>query len=233
MERPFTDVLPAEAMKICAGIGSSTVGPNYCLAGGTGLALQIKHRRSNDLDFILIDHKKKSLDPGLVSVLERIFPEVSLFVNLQESTQLDLTLAGIKITFLAYPFPLINLPVKGAALAPFLKGTLLASPQEIALMKAYSIGRRATFRDYIDLYFLLIEQAVDLAYIEEKAQVKYTTNSKSGFSMKLFLEQLVYTADLADQEAAIKMVFKEGLTVEAIENYLTGRVKEYLKSNFY
>ncbi len=233
MVRSFTDLLPAEAMKICTGIGSSTVGPDYCLAGGTGLALQIKHRRSNDLDFILIDHKKKSLDPDLVSVIERIFPEAPLLVNLQESTQLDLTLAGIKITFLAYPFPLLNPPVKGTALAPFLKGILLASPQEIALMKAYSIGRRATFRDYIDLYFLLIERAVDLAYIEEKVQVKYTINGKSSFSMKLFLEQLVYTADLTDQEAAIKMVCREGLTVEEIKSYLTGKVEEYLKSNFH
>ena len=232
MEFSYADLLPAEAMQICTGIGSSTLGQDYYLAGGTGLALQIKHRRSNDLDFILIDHKKKRLAPDLVSALEKVFTEIPIIVNLQESTQLDLIMAGIKLTFLAYPFPLITPQVKGDSLGSFLKAILLASPQEIALMKAYSIGRRATFRDYIDLYFLFLEQAVDLAYIEEKAPVKYMIDGESSFSMKLFLEQLVYTSDLADKEAAIRMVCKKNLTVEKVENYLAGRVKEYLQSNF-
>ncbi len=120
---------------------------------------------------------------------------------MQESTQLDLNIAGIKLTFLAYPFPLINPPVEGELLAPFLKGVLLASPPEIALMKAYSIGRRATFRDYIDLYFLLFEQIVDLAYIEREARLKYIIN-------------------------------KGELTVEMVESYLAGKVREYLQDNY-
>lgn len=144
-------------MQICTKVGSSTLSREYCLAGGTGLALQMKHRRSNDLDFLLIDHNETVNAPSVISTLEKTFPNTPCRVNLQESTQLDLTLSGIKLTFLAYPFPLINPPVKGDKLAPFLKRILLASPSEIALMKAYSIGRRATFRDYIDLYILLFE----------------------------------------------------------------------------
>ena len=30
--------------------------------------------------------------------------------------------------------------------------------KEIAVMKAYSVGRRATYKDYIDLYFVLKEK---------------------------------------------------------------------------
>ena len=73
---------------------------------------------------------------------------------------------------------------------------------------------------------------VDLAYIEEKTRVKYMINNETSFSMKLFLEQLVYTSDLSDKQEAIKMVCKGDLTVKIVENYLAGKVKEYLRSNF-
>lgn len=232
MSFSYANLLPDEAMQICTKVGSSTLSREYCLAGGTGLALQMKHRRSNDLDFLLIDHNETVNAPSVISTLEKTFPNTPCRVNLQESTQLDLTLSGIKLTFLAYPFPLINPPVKGDKLAPFLKGILLASPSEIALMKAYSIRKRATFRDYIDLYILLFEQVVDLAYIEEKTRVKYMINNETSFSMKLFLEQLVYTSDLSDKQEAIKMVCKGDLTIELVENYLACKVKEYLQSNF-
>lgn len=73
---------------------------------------------------------------------------------------------------------------------------------------------------------------VDLAYIEEKTQAKYMINNETSFSMKLFLEQLVYTSDLSDKQEAIKMVCKGDLTIELVENYLACKVKEYLQSNF-
>lgn len=64
------------------------------------------------------------------------------------------------------------------------------------------------------------------------SQVKYMINNETSFSMKLFLEQLVYTSDLSDKQEAIKMVCKGDLTIELVENYLACKVKEYLQSNF-
>ena len=55
-------------------VGSSTLSREYCLAGGTGLALQMKHRRSNDLDFLLIDHNETVNAPSVISTLEKLSP---------------------------------------------------------------------------------------------------------------------------------------------------------------
>ena len=62
--------------------------------------------------------------------------------------QLTVLVDGVKVTFLAYPFPVLT---------PFVSiGNLnLLSIPEIAPTKAYSIGRCGTYKDSVDLYFVL------------------------------------------------------------------------------
>lgn len=45
-------VLDNSARKVCATLASSELMVRFYLAGGTGLALQLGHRRSLDLDFV-------------------------------------------------------------------------------------------------------------------------------------------------------------------------------------
>lgn len=72
------------------------------------------------------------------------------------------TICGVKISFIAYPFPLIEPLVQGDKIDIRLKGINLASPKEIALMKAYTIGRRPTYRDYIDLLFFTTKKVLSI-----------------------------------------------------------------------
>jgi hypothetical protein len=227
----FSKLISPEAMTICQKLGTSALMKEFCLAGGTGLALQLKHRRSDDLDFFLANGTKAVPVAPLLQTLERIFPNDSYQINLRESTQLDLTILGTKLTYLAYPFPLINPLVEGTSVAPFLKGINLAAPQEIALMKAYSIGRRATFRDYIDLYFLFITKAVELAYIEEHAKQKFIIGGETCFSMKQFLEQISFSMDIPDKLESINMILGKQLSAEDIDNYLSEAAKNYLQKS--
>jgi len=97
--------------------------------------------------------------------------------------------------------------------------------KEIALMKAYTIGRRPTFRDYIDLYFLLKKGIVTLEYILEKAPQKFVIEGEPVFSKKLFLEQLIYTEDIIDKETALISVIGEAPNVDEIESFLTLQAK--------
>lgn len=135
------------------------------------------------------------------------------------------TICGVKIILIAYPFPLIEPLVQGDKIDIRLKGINLASPKEIALMKAYTIGRRPTFRDYIDLYFLLKNGIVNLEYILEKAPQKFVIEGKPVFSKKLFLEQLMYTEDLIDKETALISIIGTAPKVDEIEMFLTRQAK--------
>jgi len=156
----------------------------FVLGGGTGLALQIAHRKSFDLDFFtqkeipnkLLEQVKKIIDLGTVSV-----------DNVDELTLFDKE--QVKITFLRYPFPRVHPLVK-------LENGYVFSVEEIAVHKAYTIGRRGEYRDYFDLYSILRGEYMELDEVVKTAQTVY----QNAFNPKLFIEQLVYFEDLKDLE---------------------------------
>lgn len=159
--------------------------PNFYLAGGTALALQIGHRRSNDFDLF----SPKIIPANLLKKVTRIFFPWKLEVLVNNPNELTILVGGIKITFLHYPFPLLTKLV-------VIKGVKSLSIKEIAVTKAYTIGRRGSFKDYIDLYFILSEKGCLLMEIIRSAEKKYDHN----FNARLFLEQLLYLEDLRDVE---------------------------------
>ncbi len=69
-----------------------------------------------------------------------------------------------------------------------LGGLSLLSIREIAATKAYSIGRRGTYKDYIDLYVILKDGYTSLDAIIRMAEQKFGTN----FNSRLFAEQLLF-----------------------------------------
>lgn len=155
---------------------------DFYLAGGTALALQIGHRISVDLDFFSPHPIKKTL---LTKVEEKLGP-VSVLVNTKN--ELTVTTQGVKITFLHYPFILKYKTVE-TNIVP------LASVADIASMKAYTIGRRRSFKDYVDIYFLLSKECVTLETLISDAKEKYD----QAFNDRLFCEQLTSPDDLDDE----------------------------------
>ncbi|MEW6540757.1 MAG: hypothetical protein AB1402_03950 [Bacillota bacterium] len=106
----------------------------------------------------------------------------------------------------------------------------LATAREIALMKAYTIGRRAAFRDYVDMYFVLKSGAATLEHILQHAPGKFTLHGEALFSARLFLEQLVYTKDVPDREQALNLVLNEVLSVEDVEAFLRDEARRIVRS---
>ncbi|NLI12414.1 MAG: hypothetical protein GX425_07275 [Peptococcaceae bacterium] len=98
------------------------------------------------------------------------------------------------------------------------------------LMKAYSIGRRATVRDYLDLYFLLSRGITSIKEIIQKAPTKFKAGNEPLFSPRLFLEQLVYTDDLEDRNIPVETLPESKTKIAEIEDYLIAAVQEYLES---
>ena len=114
----------------------------WILAGGTGLALHLGHRYSEDLDLF----GTEPFDPaGLaetVSTLGRVR------VQQISADTLHLELNGLRISFLRAQTPFLF------AGTPY-KGLTVADPQDIAVMKVIAIGGRGSRKDFVDLFFYL------------------------------------------------------------------------------
>ena len=156
---------------------------DFYLVGGTALALQIGHRISVDLDWF----GQKPLPKNLLSSLKKFFPGRKILVDVLKTEELTIRIDGVQITFLHYPFPWVDKPVNG-------DGFNLASIKQIAVMKAQTINRRAAFKDYVDLYFVVRDIDVSLQEIIRAAGNAF----KEEFNSRLFLEQLVYMEDIAE-----------------------------------
>lgn len=179
---------------------------NFYLVGGTALALQIGHRISVDFDFF----NSKHIPPNILDRLQKIFGEQEVEVIVNVSYQLTTRVAGVEVTYFQYPY---------SPLLPFItyENMKLLSIPEIAASKAHAIGRRATRKDYVDLYFALKEKHVELQKLIDIAQKKYG----SEFDARLFLEQLLYLDDVPPtpitflkeepDQALMLLVFEEAI----------------------
>lgn len=135
--------LPSEAWELLKKL-DKTVRTHKCvLAGGTGLALQLGHRISVDLDFFT----EKTFST------EKAFQEMRrLGLNprvLEESEgSLTVTIDGTKVSLFRYPYPFIE-KMKDA------DGVPVAGVIDIASMKIIAVSQRGAKRDFFDLYFIL------------------------------------------------------------------------------
>lgn len=148
----------------------------FYLVGGTALALHIGHRLSVDFDFFSFDE----LPSDLLRQTKRVFPNAPISVTYRAPEQLNILINNIKVTFFHYEYPVIDPLIRYGAIP-------LASIREIAAMKAFAVGKRLAYKDYVDWYFLLKGKYVELNDIISFCQKKFGND----FNDRLFLGQLV------------------------------------------
>lgn len=149
----------------------------FNLVGGTAIALQLGHRRS--IDFDLFSAKTFDNQKILSTIKKYGLPQILV----DETNELTLMLSDVKMTFYHYSYP-IAYPV---SFEDIIKMPDLLS---LASMKAFALGRRAKWKDYVDLYFLL--NTLGFSEVVNKAKSIY----KDEFNEKLFREQLNYFEDI-------------------------------------
>ena len=188
--------------------GSLSRFPGFYLAGGTALALQIGHRTSVDFDLF----SNKDIERSLLPRVQRAFPDAASIAPLiNNPDELTVLVDDVKITFLKYPFPTFD---------PFViyDQVPLLSVREIAATKAYTIGRRGAYKDYIDLYFILSEQHATLTDIIDIAEKKFGVE----FNSRLFLEQLIF---LDDVEATDIQFLKTAVSRSELLNFFEANIR--------
>ena len=139
MSKIYLDLLDENRKKIFSTL--SIFKPLGYLAGGTALALQINHRISEDFDIFV----NKAIDNNLRLKIKKTFGEVSFYVNTDDQISFE-TNNHVKITFLWYYFKPLKQFIDTDSLS-------LVSVDDIAADKAITIGRRAVWRDYVDIFF--------------------------------------------------------------------------------
>jgi hypothetical protein len=179
----------------------------FYLAGGTGLALHIGHRRSIDLDFF----SREPFDTE--AVLERVEQLDGLEVLTRDLQTLHLTLGDTKLSFLGHHYPLL-FP------SPAFLEVSLADPRDIACMKISAIAGRGTKRDFVDLYAVSKHYEFDqlLAWFKEKY-------ARANYSMVHVLKSLTYFED-AEKDPMPDMLVK--LTWERVKQHFAAEIPRLL-----
>lgn len=207
MSKIYLEILDAKRIKILTQLNRfQNIG---YLAGGTGLALQLNHRKSYDFDWFV----NKEIDNHLRSQIKDVFKNISVLID--NSDQISIITNNIRVTFVWYYYK---------TLFPFVSSPSIniASIEDIAADKAHTIGRRAIWRDYVDFYFLL-KNKFSIADVIGYAKKKF----RDDFNEILFLQQLCYFEDL---EMTPIDYIKTRPSENEIKDFLTERVKQYTKS---
>jgi hypothetical protein len=152
---------------------------NYYLVGGTAIALHIGHRRSIDYDLFTAKTLNKSLTKR--KIFEQKFSKQLLYEDID---QMHFLLNDVKITFFNYPYPIKH---------DEMVKRFISMPSLITLsaMKAFALGRRAKWKDYVDLYFIF-KDYYSIKDISTEANLIFG----DLFSEKLFREQMAFHKDI-------------------------------------
>lgn len=176
---------------------------DFGLVGGTAIAFYLGHRESIDFDLFnfkefsnysikkVLDDKKLSIDTVLVNKKG----EYTFLIN------------GVKFTFFQFPYKIdfVN------SFEDIIK---LPDLLTLASMKAFALGRRAKWKDYVDMYFILKS-----GYSIKDITIRSLEIFGHEFNEKIFRVQLSYFKDIDYTE---EVIYREGFAVsdEEIKNEL-------------
>ena len=159
---------------------------NFGMVGGTAIALHIGHRHSIDFDLFT----DKSFDNNVIK--RKISKQARVDKLLYTTTdQFNLIVNNVKMTFFKYDFK-IDYSQK--------LDEIIKTPDLLTLsaMKAYALGMRAKWKDYVDLYFIIKEH-----YSIDKITKKAKQIFGKEFNERMFRTQLSYFDDVDYREEVI------------------------------
>ncbi|OGI19600.1 MAG: hypothetical protein A3J06_01085 [Candidatus Moranbacteria bacterium RIFCSPLOWO2_02_FULL_48_19] len=180
-----------------------TLRKDYGLVGGTAIALHIGHRKSIDFDLFSCEKIDRKVLRKEISDFKN---DLHVFVDTED--EYTVLVGGVKVTFLRYPFG-IEFPIS------FGDTARLPDLLTLASMKAYALGRRAKWKDYVDLFYIMKDRH-SLVEIVGKASAIFG----GEFNEKIFRTQLAYFKDIDYSE---KIIWVSGFEMEEeeIKNILT------------
>ena len=189
--RAYKEILTDEQKKFLLLVGKFA--KDFGLVGGTAIALNIGHRRSIDFDLFSL----KEFDNYQIKRKISKNYKIESTIN-DEEGQYTVLIRGVRFTFLYYPYK-ISFSEK------FNNVIKLPNLLTLATMKAFALSRRANWKDYVDLYFIM----KDYFSLNEISKQGGKIFGKE-FNEKIFRESLAYFKDINYGE---KVIFMPGFEV--------------------
>lgn len=175
----------------------SNFNKEFYLVGGTAISLHKGHRLSIDFDMF----KNGAINPKkILSTFDKADEKYTVTLNRQG--QLNLICRNVKFTFFDFNY---DIPHK-EVLQKFIS---FPSLLDLAAMKAFALGMRSKWKDYLDLYFI-IKDNYSIKEISDRSATLFT----NLFSEKLFRSQLSYFEGISFEE---QVEFMPGFEVEIEE----------------
>jgi hypothetical protein len=171
------EILTREQIKLLPLLGKFS--KDFGLVGGTAIAFYLGHRRS--IDFDMFSHKpfnnaalrrKIKNTHGIQKTFKDELGQYAFFIN------------GVQFTFYRFPYEIKYLKKFGDYVR-------LPDLLTLSAMKAFALGGRNKWKDYVDLYFI-IKDHFAVNEIAKKAKELFA----GEFNERIFRNQLAYFDDI-------------------------------------
>ena len=174
----------------------------FYLVGGTAIALHLGHRESIDFDLFKLANLRKS------DIYRKVISsKFSYKFGYENYEQLNLIINDVKFTYFSFPH---KIPTSSE-----LKGVIkMPNLLTLAAMKAFALGRRAKWKDYLDLYFILKSH---FSFHEIATQAKLLFGEQ--FSEKLFKMQLGYFKGI-NYDEEVTYLIPDPPTKQEVQDFL-------------
>jgi len=152
---------------------------DYYLVGGTAIALHLGHRKS--IGFDLFTQNKTKLRP--INAWKEELPFSPIQTLFESGDEIHFIISDVKVTFMQFPY-------RVRCIDSFY-GLSIPSLLSLAGMKAFALNRRAKWKDYVDLYFIMKDHFSLKQIIKEADDI-----FGSAFNSQLFRRQLSFFDDI-------------------------------------
>ena len=206
----FENVLSQKAQAVLSNLSGLIKEWNFYLAGGSGLALQIGHRFSEDLDFF----RQGSFDTQRLSLILG-HKANSLNYILEEENSLVVEYDDLHLSFFHYTVPLIYPPVT-------LIGTPVADWRDIVAEKFKTLSQRGSKKDFYDLY-----EIFTFGHLTIQEGVGIFKNRFEGTGINLYhvLRSLTFFEDAEGEPKPSLLLHQYGW--EEVKIFFKDQIKEF------
>jgi predicted nucleotidyltransferase component of viral defense system len=210
----FEEVLPQKAQTLLKSITPVVKREGFYLAGGTGLALQIGHRISEDLDFF----SSSSFD---TTVLFSLLRQVTLSSSrvMEERNTLWTLMDDVRTCFFFYEVPLVFPPVT-------MEGLSVADWRDIFSEKFKTLSQRGSKKDFFDIYCTMQAKKVDVGSAVSICRRRFDATDLNFYHV---LRSLTYFED-AEGEPDPLMLANHRCSWGDVKTFFIEHIKEFQKS---
>ena len=167
---------------------------SFGLVGGTAIALHIGHRESIDYDLFTYDEFANQ------KIRRKILKDSKIDAVIRDETgQFTLVIDGVRFTFFQFPYEI-------DFTESFENIIKIPDILTLAAMKAFALGRRAKWKDYVDLFFILKAN-----HTVSDITAKGIEIFGNEFNEKIFRTQLAYFEDIDYSE---QVIYKDGFSTD-------------------